>query len=325
LILIALGHAGAVLSNNVLPLVPLGLPPVPIPANNPLTPAKVALGEKLFFEPGLSDDRTVSCATCHKPSRFFADETSLSKGVDAKLGERNAITVLNAAYAPHLLWDGRSFSLEDQVTYPVTHPREMNNTRARVIEFLSANPVYLSLFKQAFGDETVGWDRVVKAIASFERTLLTGNSAFDRYMSGDGPAISQSAKRGFELFRGTAGCIHCHKYSRKSPFLSDFEFHNTGVGWAESPDFGRYKVSKAREDKGAFRTPSLRNVAKTAPYMHNGRMASLQDVVDFYSRGGERNPFLDKQIRPLNLTERDKADLIAFLESLTGEVTYGSR
>jgi cytochrome c peroxidase len=315
---------GLMKQNDSLPQVPAGLPPVPVPDNNPLTPAKVRLGEKLFFENGLSVDRTISCASCHKPDHFFADPAALSTGVDSQLGERNAVSVLNAAYASHLLWDGRSVTLEDQVRYPVTHPREMKNTQAGVVKFLANDPTYVSLFKEAFGDPAIAWDRVTKAIASFERTLLTGDSAFDRYIAGNQDAISASAKRGFELFRGPAGCINCHTYSKESPFLSDYEFHNTGVGWAMSPDLGRYEITKAREDKGAFRTPSLRNVAKTGPYMHNGGMTSLQEVVDYYSRGAEKNPFLDEKIHPLNLTAENKTDLIAFLESLTGEVSYAA-
>jgi cytochrome c peroxidase len=307
---------------NSLPPVPAGLPPVPTPANNPLTPAKAQLGEKLFFERGLSADHTISCANCHKPEHFFADPAALSTGIDSQLGDRNAVSILNAAYAPHLLWDGRSMSLEDQVRYPVTHPREMKNTQEGVVKFLANDSTYASLFKEAFGDPAITWDRVTKCIASFERTLLTGNSAFDRYMAGNEGALSDSAKRGYALFRGEAGCINCHTYTKESPFLSDYEFHNTGVGWAASPDLGRYEITKAREDKGGFRTPSLRNVAKTGPYMHDGRMTSLQEVVDYYAKGAEKNPFLDEKIHALNLTAENKTDLVAFLESLTGEVSY---
>jgi cytochrome c peroxidase len=323
---IALGRglldARASATADVPPLAPLGLPPVPIPADNPLTPAKIALGEMLFFERALSVDGTVNCASCHKPDRFFADETPFSAGVGAQLGARNAVTVLNAAYASHLLWDGRSLSLEDQVRYPVTHPREMNNTQEKAVKALAANPVYPALFKEAFGDETIAWDRVTKALASFERTLVAGNAPFDRYVAGDRAAMSEAAVRGFARFTGPAGCTTCHAYSKESPFFSDFEFHNTGVGWTQSPDLGRYEVSKAREDKGAFRTPSLRNVAKTAPYMHDGSLTTLSAVIDYYVRGGDKNPFLDEHIAPVALSGTDKADLIAFLESLTGEVTY---
>lgn len=301
---------------------PLGLPPVPVPSDNPSSAPTAALGERLFFETGLSSDGAVSCGTCHRPERYFADGATVSKGVLGKTGDRNAPSILNAAYASHLLWDGRSLSLEDQVRYPVTHPREMDSSQKRVIAFLSADPAYVSMFNRAFGDEAVTWERVARAIASFERTLLTGNAPFDRYVAGRGNAIPKSARRGFELFRGKAGCINCHHYSRERPLFSDFEFHNTGVGWAASADLGRYEISKARADKGAFRTPSLRNVAKTAPYMHDGRMHSLREVIDYYSQGPAQNPFLDRQLHALNLAEAEKADLIAFLESLTGVVTY---
>ena len=169
--------------------VPLGLLPAPFPADNPANAAKVALGERLFFETGLSADRSVSCGTCHKPERAFADFTPLSKGVRAQTGERNTPTLLNVAYLPHLLWDGRSPSLEDQARYPLTHPREMNNTTDNVVQFLSANPEYPPLFQQAFGDDKISWERAAKAIASFERTLLAGNSPFDRYMAGSSEAI----------------------------------------------------------------------------------------------------------------------------------------
>jgi len=301
---------------------PLGLPPVPQPDANPPTPAKIALGEKLFFERGLSRDRSVSCASCHLPERFFADDKPLSQGYGGLLGGRNAPTLLNTAYASHLMWDGRATTLEDQIRYPLMHPREMRNTPARAIEYLAADPEYPALFKEAFGDESIVWDRVAMAIASFERTLLSGGSDFDRYIAGDRSALSPSAQRGFGLFRGAAGCARCHVYNNERPFFTDFEFHNTGLGWAASPDLGRFEISKQREDKGAFRTPTLRNIAHTAPYMHDGRMASLSEVVEFYAKGGEQNPFLDEKIRPIDLSAQDKADLVAFLESLTGTVTY---
>lgn len=304
------------------PPVPAGLPAVPVPADNPLTPDKIALGERLFFEPALSADGTIHCGSCHDPERYFTDGAALSKGVGGQLGEHNAGTVVNAAYAAHLLWDGRSLSLEDQVRYPVTHPREMNNTQEKVVAALAADPAYPPLFARAFGDPEVTWTRVAQALASFERTILSGGSPYDRWAAGDAGALSASARNGLELFQGRAGCAGCHKVGPESPFFSDFAFHNTGVGWADGPDLGRYNITKEREDKGAFRTPGLRNVAKTAPYMHDGKMATLREVAEFYVRGGGPNPFLDERIRPLDLTDSEIADLIAFLESLTGEITY---
>jgi cytochrome c peroxidase len=316
------------------PPLPLGLPPVPIPAANPLTAAKVALGEKLFLDPGLSTGRHVSCASCHQPDHFFVDAVPLSKGMLGLDGSRNAGSVLNAAYAPHLLSDGRAKSLEDQVRYPVTNPLEMNTTPGQVVSYVSSEPSYAPFFTQAFGDAAVTWERLTGALASFERTLLSGNSAFDRAMAGDGAALPAQAQRGWELFRGRAGCIGCHAYSPQSPFFTDFSFHNTGVSWFPAapepsvrltPDLGRYWTTRDRKDIGAFRTPGLRNVARTAPYMHDGKMSTLGEVLDFYSRGPQKNPFLDPRIRPLGLTAEEKADLISFLEALTGDVTYRPR
>jgi cytochrome c peroxidase len=329
---LALLAAAAEIGGEPLPAVPRGLPPVPVPAHNPVTPAKVELGEKLFFDSGLSADRHVSCGGCHRPERFFVDVPRLSKGVIGVDGARNAGSVLNAAYSPYLLTDGRARSLEDQVQYPVTNPLEMNNTPAAAVSYVASEPSYHPLFARAFGDESVTWERLTEAIASFERTLLTGNSAFDRYVAGDGTALSEQARRGWELFRGRAGCAHCHAYGPDRPFFTDFDFHNTGVAWfpatpepptkRPTPDLGRFWVSRDRKHMGAFRTPSLRNVAETAPYMHDGGMATLAEVLDFYSRGPRENPYLDPRIRPLALTAEEKAELIAFLGSLTGEVTY---
>jgi cytochrome c peroxidase len=300
-----------------------GLPPVPVPEEGPITPAKVALGEKLFFDPGLSADGTISCASCHRPEQYFADDRQFSRGIGQQTGERNTPSVLNAGYVPNLLWDGRSVSLEDQVRYPVTHPREMNMTPEKVEDYLAASPEYTALFKEAFDEDWIAWENVCQALASFERTLLSGNAPFDRFMAGDAGALPAGARRGWELFRGKAGCINCHHYEVKRPFFTDFAFHNIGIGWsAPKPDLGRYHISKVREEKGAFRTPSLRNVAKTAPYMHDGSLPDLESVLAYYMRGGEANPLLDPRIRPLVLTEAERKDLISFLESLTGEMTY---
>lgn len=314
---------------------PVGLPPVPVPAKNPLTAAKIKLGEKLFFDPSLSADRGVSCGSCHQPDHYFVDGAPLSKGMLGVDGARNASSVLNAAYAPHLLSDGRAESLEGQVRYPVTNPLEMNTTFERVVRYVASEDSYRGLVIEAFGDPEVTWDRVTAALASFERTLLSGNSPFDRAMAGDDKAMSVAARRGWELFRGKAGCVQCHAYSSESPFFTDFSFHNTGVAWHSAkpqsasvrftPDVGRYWVTRERKDIGSFRTPSLRNVAATAPYMHDGKTKTLRQVVELYSRGPRRNPFLDARIRPLLLSEEEQADLVAFLESLTGEVTYRPR
>lgn len=299
------------------------LPPVAAPEENPTTEAKVRLGRKLFFDPGLSADGSVSCASCHRPDRFFADDRPLSFGIGHATGDRNVPTLLNASYSSSLMWDGRSTSLEDQVRYPVTHPNEMNMTPEKVEDYLAASREYTALFQEAFDEDWIGWEQICQALAAFERTLLSGNAPLDRFLAGDVAAVPPAARRGWDLFRGRAGCMSCHHYSSEQPFFTDFEFHNAGVGWsAEKPDLGRYQISKAREDKGAFRTPSLRNVAMTAPYMHDGSLPDLAAVIEHYVKGGEPNPLLDLRIRPLDLSAGEKLDLIAFLESLTGEMSY---
>lgn len=305
---------------------PAGLPPPPIPAANPLTPEKILLGKTLFFDPNLSTEN-LSCASCHKPEHAFADTLPLSKGNAGIPTWRNASSLLNAAYVPQLMSDGRAASLEDQVQIPVTNPIEMNTPLATVVSYVSSEPAYQKLFVSAFGDASVTWERVSMAIASFERTLIAGDSAFDRFTRGDPTGFSDEARRGWELFKNDAGCISCHVYSAGSPFFTDFGFHNTGVSWFPKtdlpanerlkPDLGRYWISKKREHTAAFRTPSLRNVARTSPYMHDGSLASLREVIDFYSNEPRENPYLDSRMRPLELTERDRSDLIAFLESLS--------
>jgi cytochrome c peroxidase len=299
----------------------LALPPVPIPAENPSSEAKEALGEKLFFDPRLSADGTVSCESCHRADRAFSDGQRFSTGVGSQLGIRNAPSILNAAYAPQLLWDGRALGLEDQVRYPITDPREMNMTKEKLVQVLTGVPEYPPRFAAAFGDPEVSLERVSQALAAFERTLVSGNSPFDRFYFGKNEsALTAAARRGWELFRGKAGCIQCHHCDATNPFFTDFGFHNTGVGFEDDqPDLGRFRVTREREDKGRFKTPSLRNVSLTAPYMHDGRVADLAAVVAFYERGGTPNPFLDERIRPLELTAEEKEDLIQFLSSLEGE------
>ena len=324
-VLIALGGAAA----DSLPALlgrdlPLGFPPVVAPDENPLTPAKAALGERLFFDPSLSSDGKISCASCHLPQHAFADKLPLSLGIDGQAGLRNSPSILNAAYSPRLLWDGASLGLEDQVRYPVTHPKEMNMTNTKLIKAVEANPAYRPLMAAAFGDEKVTYERVSHAIASFERTLIAGNSAFDRFFfANDQAALSPAARRGWDLFQGKAGCAQCHRFTRESPFFTDFEFYNLGVGWAApKPDLGRYDVTKDKADRGRFRTPSLRDVALTAPYMHDGSLATLGDVVTFFERGGLPNNYLDPRIQPFQLSPEERADLIAFLESLSSSYEY---
>jgi cytochrome c peroxidase len=300
--------------------VPKGFPPVPVPDDNPLTRAKVDLGRRLFFDPRLSSDGTIACASCHIPQKAFSDGLKISRGVGGQTGNRNAPSLLNVGYAPLLLWDGRSPGLEEQAQYPIMHPLEMNMNDKRIVEAVEADRNYAALFLDAFGSEEITYSRARQALASFERTLLSGDSPFDRYIfEGKTDAISTAAVRGWKLFSGTAGCIRCHRFEAGHPFLTDFEFHNSGVGYQDTiPDLGRFIITRERPDKGRFKTASLRNVALTAPYMHDGRFATLEEVLDHYDRGGTPNPFLDPAIRPLGLTVAERADIIEFLKTLTG-------
>ncbi len=305
---------------------PLGLPPVPIPADNPPTAETIALGKRLYYDPVLSVDKTVSCASCHDPQYGFADPHPTSEGVEKKHGTRNSPTVLNAAYFNVQFWDGRAPSLEKQAEGPVQNPVEMAHTLTGVEARLNADAGYRAQFERAFGPGPITYDMVEKSIASFERTVLAGDSPFDRWYYGhDEKAMSEPAKRGFLVFSDpTKGnCVACHSLGKDYALFSDSKFHNIGVGADRGniTDAGRYEVTKNEADRGAFKTPTLRNIALTAPYMHDGSLKTLKDVVDFYVGGGNSNPHLDKNIRVLDfLSGQERADLVAFLESLTGEV-----
>jgi cytochrome c peroxidase len=305
---------------------PLGLPPVPIPSDNPLTRETIALGKKLFFSTILSADGSISCATCHDPTKAFTDGKRISAGMGGKTGKRNAPTVINAAYNKLQFWDGRAASLEEQASGPMFSPEEMGHSMQGVEAKLSADPEIRTLFEAAFGPGPVTLDGVTKALASYQRTLLSGNSPFDRYFfGGDAAALGESARRGFEVFRDPkrGNCATCHVVEAKSALFMDHKFHNLGAGLDPDgaiPDAGRIAHTLRDGDQGAFRTPGLRNVALTAPYMHDGSLKTLKEVVDFYVGGGSSNQFLDPEIRPLRLTRQDREDLITFLESLTGEM-----
>ncbi len=306
---------------------PLGLPPVPIPADNPPTVETIALGRKLFYDPMLSVDGTVACATCHTLDFGFSDGKQFSEGVEGQMGGRNSPTVFTVAYYTTQFWDGRAPSLEKQAEGPVQDPVEMGQTLEGVEEKLMADSSYRSEFEIAFGPGRITFEMVEKAIASFERTVVSGNSPFDRYLyGGDEEALSESAQRGLEVFRDPekGNCTVCHTIDETYALFTDNEFHNLGVDLdpqGELKDLGRYEVSQNESDRGAFKTPSLRNVALTAPYMHDGSLKTLQDVIDFYVGGGSSNPWLDEEMKALDfLTFPERADLLAFLESLTGEM-----
>jgi cytochrome c peroxidase len=305
---------------------PLGLPPVPIPADNPPTAETIALGRRLYYDPALSVDDTVSCATCHHPNTGFSDGKPVSTGVKGQHGTRNAPTVWNSAYYTTQFWDGRSPSLENQAEGPVQNPVEMAHALAGVEKRLSADASYVAQFEKAYGPGPITYEKVEKAIATFERTVLSGNSPFDRYMyGGDKKALSPAAQRGLEVFRNVkkGNCATCHTIEQNYALFTDNKFHNLGIGLnnkGELTDMGRFDVTKNEADRGGFKTPTLRNIAQTAPYMHDGSLKTLKEVVDLYVGGGNSNPHLDEEIKSLDhLTRRERDDLAAFLESLTGE------
>ena len=305
---------------------PLGLPPVPVPAGNRQTAKSIALGRKLYYDRMASGDGTLSCASCHNPARGFTDGMPVSTGFKGQKGKRNAPTVLNAAYSPVQFWDGRAPSLEEQAAGPIANPIEMNQPHEAFIGKLAGNAEYKKLFEDAFGPGPITLQKVEMAIAGFERTIISGNSPFDRYQfGGDKKAMSPAAIRGLALFKDAnkGNCVKCHTIDEKYALFSDGKFHNLGVGVnpeGELTDLGRFDVTKAEADKGAFRTPTLRNIALTGPYMHDGSVKTLRAVVDFYVGGGTSNPELDKEIKELHLSGKEREDLVAFLEALTGDM-----
>jgi len=302
----------------------LGTPAVVSPPDNPITPVKVALGRKLFFDKRLSSNNTISCATCHDPNYGFADPHPVSIGVKGRQGERNSHTLLNVAFMTPLMWDGKAATLEEQSLMPFMSPSEFDLPPDQAAAKLQRQG-YSALFQQAFGED-VTVPNMVKALAAYERTLTAGDSPFDRYLfKKDANAISPEVKRGFDVFLA-AKCDACHlimterlhPFALKYVLFTDGKFHNLGVdATKKNPDPGRYAVTGDPSDWGRFRTPTLRNVALTAPYFHDGSAATLADVVDFYDRGGNANRNLDPAMRKLNLSPQQKLDLIRFLESLT--------
>ena len=292
------------------------LPPVVIPEDNPQTEAKVALGRQLFFEPRLSGDDTISCATCHDPAMAWANHSPVDTGIRGQRGTRNSGTILDAAYMGFQFWDGRAATLEAQALGPIHNPMEMGATLDDVVRKLSAIEGYRLQFAAVFGSEVTA-DGIARAIAAFERTVLSGPSSYDRYAAGDKQAMTEAAIRGLRIFGGKARCRTCHG----GPLFSDQGFHNLGVGMDRpQPDVGREAVTKDSRDRGRFKTPGLRNAALTCPYMHYGSVRTLADVVALYDRGGVPNPTLDVFVTPLDLTDAEQHDLVAFLEALTGSL-----
>jgi cytochrome c peroxidase len=302
----------------------LGLPALISPADNPITPERVALGRKLFFDKRLSADNSISCATCHDPGYGFSDPHAVSSGVKGRLGERNSHTLLNTAFMTPLMWDGRAATLEEQSLLPFLSPSEFDLPLEEVI-VKQKRQGYSELFAAAFGEDITA-ENMAKALAQYQRTLTAGDSPFDRYLFLKDPnAISPEAQRGFDVFL-QAKCDACHlimtpglhPFALKYVVFTDGKFHNLGVGTEKGKqDPGRYDVTAEKEDWGRFRTPTLRNVALTAPYFHDGSAATLMDVVELYDKGGNQNKNLDPAMRPLQLSLRQKQDLVRFLESLT--------
>ena len=294
--------------------VPLGLDLyMPVPESNPVTPEKVSLGRRLFLDRRLSRDGSLSCAGCHDPSRGFADGRTVSEGVFHRRGSRNVPTLINRGYGSAFFWDGRISTLEEQVLQPILNPVEMDMTVEEVMSRVRRDGQYRRRFRQTFGRE-ITKDDLACALASFVRTILSGGSPYDRYVSGDPSALTAEAREGLRLFRGKGNCIACHV----GPNLTDERFHNTGIAWRDGKlaDPGRFAVTGLDADHGAFKPPTLREVARTAPYMHDGSLATLEDVVEYYDRGGNRNPYLDVELRPLHLTPEEKRAIVTFLKSV---------
>jgi len=289
------------------PRPPLGLDLyMPVPETNPLTRKKVALGRRLFFDNRLSRDRTLSCASCHDPERAFSDGRAVARGINSAEGTRNAPALINRGYGRSFFWDGSADSLERQALQPIFNPIELGLTVPEL--------------ERRTGIKAAD---VAAALASYVRTIRSGDSRFDRYTAGRVDSLNALEKAGLQFFRGKGSCTACHI----GPNFTDERFHNTGVAWRDGrlADEGRFAVSGNPRDHGAFKTPTLREIARTAPYMHDGSLATLEDVVEFYSEGGRPNANLDPEIRPRHFSVEEKRALIAFLQTLGGRVREGSR
>jgi len=335
---------------------PLGLPPVPVPADNPITAEKVKLGDKLFHDTRFSSTGEVSCSTCHERDKGFTDNLPVSEGIKKLKGTRNAPTVINAVYLHSQFWDGREPSLESQSAQPFVNPVEMGlENHEPILKIVRSDPEYLDLFQRAFGKtgDKITMVEVEQALGTFERTLIGGNSPFDRYyFGGDKTAMSPAAIRGLEVFINQGRCVSCHVIEQTQALFTDNRFHMIGVAANRMPkdldelsaavedvkkrgtdiavlsnektsSLGRYAVTRDLTDIGAFKTPTLRNIDLTAPYMHDGSLETLEEVVQFYNNGGrleETDPvpeLLSGGIRPLDLTEEQQADLVEFMKALT--------
>jgi len=338
-----LGAFVAIADDSSLVSLPLGVDKTAyyVPHDNPMTRSKVELGRLLFFDRRLSINNTVSCSSCHLPSRGFSNNTKAAIGIKEKQGNRNTPTIINRIANATQFWDGRAGSLEEQAIGPLTNPIEMGMPSLdAVVDKVSAIKGYRKLFNEAFGSN-VSIEGLAKAIASFERTIISGNSRWDQFEAGNSSALSDAEKRGLEIFEGKGRCNQCHSGWN----LTDEKIHNLGIGWDQKEvDLGRFQVTGLDEDKGAFKTPTLRDISETGPYMHDGRFASLEKVVEYYNDGAIDNPYLDPEmqrpdmtleetlaryskknstdappVKMLNLTYKEREDLVAFMLALSGE------
>ena len=324
-----------------------------IPEDNPMTRAKIELGRQLYFDERLSSDNTISCASCHDPLQGYGAETAFGIGVQGQQGGRNSPISYNRILSKEQFWDGRAGTLEDQAVGPIANPIEMGNTHEAAVETLKGIPGYAMQFNKIFEDG-VTIDNVGKAIATFERAIVTGPAPTDAYdaiakfekvfaddleyldeepelkakytalkAAAEKSPMSESAQRGMVLFSGKANCAACHAGAN----FTDEQYHNLGVGMdSDEPDLGRFEITKEDKDRGAFKTPTLRNIAFSAPYMHDGSQATLEEVVEWYDKGGHKNDWLSDKMKPLKLTEQEKADLVAYMvEGLTGDFPYVSQ
>jgi cytochrome c peroxidase len=332
----------------------LGLPPLEVSQNDSSVAARVGLGRRLFMDRRLSRNGTMSCGMCHIPEQgFTTNEMATTIGIEGRSLRRNAPTVLNVGFQHTLFHDGRETSLERQIWGPLLAADEMGNaSRAAVVARVSALPDYPAAFARVFPSAGINEDTIAAALASYERMLVAANSRFDRwFFAGESSALSAVERDGFQLFRGKAGCSSCHIVGERDALFTDHRFHNTGVGWVHANaasqavsvplgggattevsraemaalfggnlhDEGRFEVTRLQQDRWAYKTPSLRNVALTAPYMHDGSLATLREVIEFYARGGIDNPGKDRLLQPLHLSLEEKQALEAFLRALTGE------
>ena len=296
--------------------IPDGLDARVIPDSNPLTPEVVELGRKIFFDPILSEDNSVSCASCHQPELGFASNNKLAIGIGGKVGTRNSPTLLNRAFGKKFFWDGRAESLEDQALRPIASEIELGSSIEAALKRIKANAEYVALFEKAFGDKDAVTDtNLAKALAAFQRTLLMGDSPVDKFQSATYGALTDSERQGLWIYESRGGCWKCHSGGN----YSDEEFHNTGVSFgATKRDLGLAENTGDEKDNFKFKTPTLRGVALTAPYFHDGSAQTLEEVVEFYSKGGAPgDKSLDPKMKKLDLSEEDKKNLVAFLKALS--------